>query len=65
MDTQVFEYLSILDDALLQPSKFIGLEMAVGSEIPGFGHDTRVSEVRDENRDLFPPHVPLPDRAPH
>jgi hypothetical protein len=54
MGAQVFEHLSILDDALLQPHKFIGLEKAVGSEIPGFGHNTRVSELWDENRDLTP-----------
>src|SRR3970040_1034371 len=61
--TQVLEQLSILDEALLQPDKFIGLKLAVGSEIPGFGHDTRVSEVTDENRVLLPSgnqHVPFP-----
>jgi hypothetical protein len=59
MQTQVFEHLSIFDEALLQPHKFIGLEMAVHSEIPGFGHDKRVSELRDENRDLFPRTSPV------
>lgn len=59
MHTQVFEHFSILDEALLQPHKFIGLEMAIGSEIPGFGHDTRVSELTDENRDLFPTPRPV------
>jgi len=59
MHTQVFEHLSILDEALLQPHKFIGLEMAIRSEIPRFGHDTRVSELTDENRDLFPTTRPV------
>ena len=66
MHTQVFEHLSILDEALLQPDKFIGLKLAVGSEIPGFGHDTRVSELTDDNRDLFPTTRPVarPDLKP-
>lgn len=53
MQTQILEQLSILDEAVLQPDKFIGLKLAVGSEIPGFGHDTRLSEVTDENRVLL------------
>lgn len=60
MHAQVLEYLSILDEALLQPHNFIGLDMAVGGEIPGFGHDTTVSELTDENRASSPPHVPFP-----
>lgn len=52
MQTQILEQLSILDEALLQPDKFVGLKLAVGSEIPGFGHDTRVSEVTDEKSSL-------------
>jgi hypothetical protein len=66
MHTQVFEHLSILDEALLQPDKFIGLKLAVHSAIPGFGHDTRVSEATDENRvsSLSVNHdVPFPGRA--
>jgi hypothetical protein len=66
MHTQVLEQLSILDEALLQPDKFIGLKLAVRSEIACFGHDTRVSELMDENRDFIPSgnhHVLFPGRA--
>jgi hypothetical protein len=38
MLAQVDEELPILDETLVQPSKLVGLETAVGCEISGFSH---------------------------